>query len=125
MIVPAPGIKHDQGKNRLGLVLGGFSRAVWAVGEVGTFGAVKYVENSWQNLEDGERRYTDAMLRHLMADLRGEERDAESGLLHLAHAAWCALAILDLRLKVMEPPPANSERSNAGCRENSDGGSAL
>ena len=33
------GVKLDEGKNRLGLILGGFSRALWEVGRVGTFGA--------------------------------------------------------------------------------------
>lgn len=94
-----PGAKLDNGKNRLGLVLGGFSRAVEQVGLVGTFGAQKYSDNGWVEVPDGIRRYSDALLRHLMADLRGEALDRESGLPHLAHAAWCSLAILDLRMR--------------------------
>lgn len=92
----------DSGKNRLGLVLGGFSRAIEAVGMVGTFGAAKYSDNGWLEVPDGVRRYRDAMIRHQMADMRGEVHDQESGLLHLAHAAWCSLAVLDLQLRSAE-----------------------
>jgi len=34
-----PGAKLDAGKNRLGLMIGGFPRALEAVGQVTTFGA--------------------------------------------------------------------------------------
>jgi hypothetical protein len=94
-----PGVKLDQGKNRLGLVLGGFPRALRAVGEIGTFGAEKYTDNGWISVPDGEKRYIDAMLRHLLAEFEGEENDPESGYLHLAHFCWGALAVLELRLR--------------------------
>lgn len=48
---------------------------------------------------DGERRYTDAMLRHLMREATGEERDPDTGLHHAAHCCWNALARLDLALR--------------------------
>lgn len=35
------GAKLDAGKNRLGLVLGGFARALQEIGRVGTYGANK------------------------------------------------------------------------------------
>ena len=44
-------------------------------------------------------RWADAMLRHLMREATGEERDPDSGLHHAAHAAWNALARLDLALR--------------------------
>lgn len=59
-----------------------------------TFGAQKYAENSWQDLPDGFRRYKAAMIRHLVAFEKGEITDKESGLPHLAHMAWNALAVL-------------------------------
>lgn len=99
-----PGAKLDAGKTRLGLVLLGFSRALEEVGKVGTFGANKYTDNGWESVPNGIERYTDAMLRHLLATAMGELRDKESGLHHDAHAAWCALARLELTLRG-EPNP--------------------
>jgi hypothetical protein len=94
-----PGAKLDSGKLRPGLVLGDFSRALTEVVEVGTYGARKYSDGGWQHVKDGATRYTDAGLRHQMKVWAGEELDPESGLLHLAHAAWNALAILELYLR--------------------------
>ena len=48
---------------------------------------------------DGVNRYTDALARHLLAEAIGEKVDPESGLYHAAHAAWNALARLDLMLR--------------------------
>ena len=93
-----PGAKLDNGKPRLSLVLGGFSNALQAVGEVGTFGANKYSDNGWLEVKNGLQRYSDAMLRHQFADMAGEDNDQESGLLHAAHSAWNALAVLELKL---------------------------
>jgi hypothetical protein len=93
------GAKLDAGKNRLGLVMFGFSRALQEVGRVGTFGANKYSDNGWMEVPNGEARYTDAMLRHLLKEAEGEEIDAESGLRHAAQVAWNALARLELKLR--------------------------
>lgn len=93
------GLKHDQGKPRLGLVFNGFSKALVEVGKVGTFGAEKYTPNGWVTVPNAHERYTDAMYRHLMAEHSGELLDKESGLLHASHAAWNALALLELLLR--------------------------
>lgn len=95
----APGAQLDAGKTRLGLVLLGFARALQAVGEVGTFGARKYTENGWVEVENGQARYTDALMRHLMSEARGEKLDPGSGLRHAAQVAWNALARLDLEIR--------------------------
>ncbi len=93
-----PGAKLDAGKPRPALVLGGFSRALRAVTEVGTFGAAKYTDNGWRTVPDGPQRYTDAMLRHWLADPGGLSPDHDSGLAHAAHLTWNALARLELML---------------------------
>lgn len=92
----ASGAKLDFGKNRLHLVLGGFSNALQAVSEVGTFGANKYTDNGWLTVDNGLNRYSDAMLRHYFKEQSGELIDADSELLHAAHLAWNSLARLEL-----------------------------
>lgn len=93
-----PGAKLDAGKHRAGLVLGGFSRALVAVSEVGTFGAAKYTPNGWRSVPNGQERYSNALLRHWLLEAQGLESDPDSGLLHAAHTAWNALARLELIL---------------------------
>ena len=95
-----PGAKLDAGKVRMHLVIGGFPRALRAVGEVATFGAAKYTSGGWQHVPDALNRYADAQHRHELAAARDEMRDADSGLLHLAHMAWNALARLELLLRL-------------------------
>lgn len=104
-----PGAKLDAGKNRLGLVLLGFSRALQAVGEIGTKGAAKYTDNGWKSVPNGIDRYTDALLRHLLAQ---EEVDKDSEQLHAAHAAWNALARLELL--ITGQPGACTQAEGAG-----------
>lgn len=96
------GAKLDEGKNRLALVLGEFSHALWDVGEVGTFGANKYTPRGWLEVPNAKERYMDALMRHLFHHFSGEERDPESNLKHLAHAAWNILAVLDLEYRTWE-----------------------
>ena len=91
-------MKFDTNKPRAGLTIEGFSNALLAVAEVSTFGAQKYSPDSWKRITDGIPRYTDALYRHLLAGVE-ETHDEESGLLHAAHAAWNALAILELKIK--------------------------
>lgn len=84
------GKKFDQDKTRLDLV---YPQFVENVGKVLTFGAKKYEPNNWQKVEDPVNRYYAAALRHLIAWREGEDKDPESGLSHLAHAA-CNLMFL-------------------------------
>lgn len=94
-----PGFKADKGKNRLGLIFADFPRALELIGEIATFGAEKYIDHGWVSVPDGEKRYRDALYRHLLAYERGEELDPETGLSHLGHAAWNIAAILELKLR--------------------------
>lgn len=98
----APGAKLDAGKNRLGLVLGGFARALEEVGKVGTYGAEKYSPNGWKKVEDGSERYEDAMMRHWFARYATSEREHTTGLLHQAQVVWNALAVLENLIKTLE-----------------------
>jgi hypothetical protein len=88
------GAKLDAGKPKPGLVIGGFANALSEVVKVGTYGASKYTEDGWMFVENADKRYMDAMYRHLLEHHKGYEFDEESGLSHLAHAAWNLLAVL-------------------------------
>lgn len=96
----APGAKLDSGKMQADELLGMFANAIVEVLKVGQFGADKYSLGGWQLVSDGEKRYANAMLRHWLKRKQGEEIDPDSGLLHLAHEAWNALAILELRMRL-------------------------
>lgn len=90
------GVKLDDNKPRMDLVLGGFSKALYEVGNVGTFGADKYSDNGWKYVDNGIERYLSAMLRHYIKYKNGEFIDEESNLPHLSHMAWNALAVLQM-----------------------------
>jgi hypothetical protein len=66
--------------------------ALFALAEVSGFGAQKYAAYNYLNGYDWSLSY-DAAQRHLMQFWMGEDRDAESGLLHPLHAAWHCLAM--------------------------------
>lgn len=94
-----PGAKLDQGKIKAALVLGDFANALWAVCEIGTFGANKYTAHGWLSVPEGQERYDDAKMRHWLKDKMGENLDPDSNLNHLAHEAWNALARLELKIR--------------------------
>jgi len=93
------GMKDDDNKPRLDLVLGGFANALFEVGKVGTFGAKKYTDNGWKDVNNAIERYSNAMLRHYFKHKTGEYRDEESNLFHISHMAWNALALLELYIQ--------------------------
>jgi len=93
------GSKLDSGKDRCGLVLGDFSRALRMVSKIGTYGAKKYTDHGWLEVQDGVERYTDAMLRHWFDENTSCFNDDDTGLPHAAHLAWNALARLELMIR--------------------------
>ena len=93
------GVKYDGGKIPVFRgAIGYFPRAIRSVAAVSDFGARKYAWNGWQSVDDGINRYTDGLARHLLAECTDGPRDDDSGLLHAEHAAWNALARLELML---------------------------
>jgi hypothetical protein len=96
-------IKYDGGKSPIfrGAV-GYFPRALGEVAAVSAFGATKYAWKGWEGVPQGFERYSDALVRHLASEGKGELEDRDSGLLHAAHAAWNALARLELLLRDSE-----------------------
>lgn len=91
----APGAKLDAGKSMMSLVVMDMNLALAQVAAVATYGARKYTRGGWLHVEDGQERYTDAMLRHLLKE-PDELCDPDTGIEHAAHVAWNALARLQL-----------------------------
>lgn len=94
------GRKDDSGKNRLDLLP---PHALCEIGKVLTFGAARYGDDNWRKVTDARKRYTAALLRHVVAWMCGERNDAESGLHHLAHAGACVMFLLDVECKAVKP----------------------
>lgn len=84
------GLKYDQGKLRYDLIP---PDALEELAKVYTLGAEKYGDRNW---EKGLRwgRVFGAVFRHFIAWAKGEDRDEETGLHPLAHAAWGCLTLL-------------------------------
>lgn len=97
----APGRKDDSGKAPWSLLMRGCALALAAVVQVLAFGARKYAADSWQNVENAEERYLDAMYRHLHSiSVHGfYSRDPETGLLEWAHVACNALFLCHFAVK--------------------------
>lgn len=95
-----PGAKLDSGKSPVfrGLI-DYFPLACMEVATVSQKGAEKYCWKGWQDVPDGINRYTDAMVRHLCKESSEGPIDPDFGLLHAAHAAWGAMARLELILR--------------------------
>lgn len=71
--------------------------ALEALGRVAGMGARKYSPWNYMNGYNWSWSYN-AMLRHMIAFWSGEDNDPESGLPHMAHAAWHALALTSFLL---------------------------
>lgn len=84
------GIRHDQGKARISTLPG---RAIELVMQVGEFGAKKYGDHNYRGGMP-ITKFLDAAYRHAFVEFlfKGNDIDPESGLPHLAHAAWNLLA---------------------------------
>lgn len=96
------GIKLDGGKPRVAEMIQDFSIPLQYVAKVWAFGADKYSKGNWKWVENGFDRYSNAMVRHLMAEIDGPGVDSESKLLHAGHVAWNALARLHFLLRAQE-----------------------
>lgn len=84
-------IRNDGGKNRVDLLP---VRPLERVAEVLSAGLNKYPERNWEPGMAWSRCYASA-LRHLFAWWRGEDKDPQTGLSHLAHCACNILFLLE------------------------------
>lgn len=72
--------------------------ALWAVAEHFGVGAKKYAARNWE--KGYPHSWTvDALMRHLTAYLEGEDRDPETGSLHVTAVAWHALVLVAFTLR--------------------------
>lgn len=84
-------LKFDSGKLPLHLLS---TEAMNQTAAVLAFGADKYAEHNWRKGFVWSRPLSAAM-RHITAFNAGEDKDPESGLSHLAHAACCIMFLLE------------------------------
>lgn len=91
-----PGKKHNQNKPQMSRLFEQFPNALQIIVLASTYGANKYSEGSqWDNflsVPGGSKSYLDATLRHFI----DPDNQDESGLPHIGHFAWNALAALEL-----------------------------
>lgn len=104
--IHTPGMKADHGKPQV--VRGAlryFPEAVKAVAQLSQFGAEKYTWDGWRTVPDGEARYMEALMRHLLDEAKGpfdaEWQERGKVVLHATAVAWNALARLELMLERM------------------------
>lgn len=64
------------------------------INKVLTFGAKKYNDYNWKAGFIWSRPFN-ACMRHLWAWWKGEDKDPETGISHLAHAACCIMMLLE------------------------------
>lgn len=83
-----------------------FPRAILAVAYVSEYGFRKYHKPGapeytlgWLDVPNGEGRFGDADARHTLKPALEGPYDSESGLAHLAHKAWNAMAELEIALR--------------------------
>lgn len=81
----SPGTKYDQGKVPISLL---DRKALEGVAAVLAFGAKKYAAHNWRG-GISYNRLLDAMGRHYLAIVDGEDVDPESGLPHIDHLGCC------------------------------------
>lgn len=86
-------MRHNTGKVQLSYVLD-FPNAIAAFSRVCEFGANKYERHNWKKGLPVSKTM-DSTLRHLVQFQKGEDRDDESKCLHLAHAMWNIMAMME------------------------------
>jgi hypothetical protein len=92
---PLSAVKLDGGKIRLDLVP---YDALDEIAKALAFGAAKYSEGNWEGGFEW-RRLIGATLRHVTSWARGQDKDPESGVSHLAHAGAMILFLLSHELR--------------------------
>jgi hypothetical protein len=86
--------------------------ALLELARVAGFGAKKYAPFNYLRGFVWSLSYN-ALQRHILLFMSGEDRDSESGRLHMAHAAWHCLALLSFSIRQLgtddRPPQCDKE----------------
>ena len=86
------GTKHDNGKPRIADMIIDYKTQLLELCKVFEHGTDTYGLGNWKQVENGEERFTNAMIRHLLKE--DEVYDEETGLLHAAQVFFNAGARL-------------------------------
>ena len=89
--LPKEGVKYDEGKTQWALLP---PYSLEEVAKVYTYGATKYAANNWRKGMAWSRTFS-AVMRHCWKFWRGETYDKETGLHHMAHAAFGCLTLIE------------------------------
>ena len=95
------GTKYDNGKAPVAEFLLDFAPEIMQVAKVWQFGAEKYEKSNWKKVDNGKTRYMNALMRHLLLS-DYEPVDEESGMSHLVHVVFNALAVLHFEAEEQE-----------------------
>lgn len=92
--------------------------ALLVLGEVGPVGVQKYAPWNYLNGFDWGLSYN-ALQRHVNLFWAGEDKDDESGIRHMAHAAWHSLCLVsfDLRKLGTDSRPPRDQEAIARIKE--------
>ena len=84
------GIKHDKDKPLIADFIRDFKEPLLELCKIYEFGRNKYGLGNWQQLENGQERFDNALMRHFLK----EGLDDETNVSHVAHVAFNALMVL-------------------------------
>lgn len=102
------GVKFDQDKPRPELIA---PELIESLSLVLTYGAKKYADRNWEKGMNWSRPFG-ALMRHMWAWWRGEDKDPETGFSHLAHAACCLMFLItyETRKPTFDDRPYSEKR---------------
>lgn len=96
-IVPTDGggLRYDEGKPRVDLIP---PEAMMELGKLYAAGAKKYADRNWERGMPWSK-CLGPLMRHLFKWMAGERRDPETGLSHMTHVAWNAVALVTYEIR--------------------------
>lgn len=89
------GLRKDEGKQRTDLLP---TDSLLELGKLYEMGSKKYADRNWERGMPWSKVYG-PLTRHLFKWWCGEDRDSESGLSHMTHVAWNAIALMTYELR--------------------------